>query len=115
MQSGAIWKVKYQDSILNKIISCGYNDTWFVTLRSKVTTALEETNEETISNHNMGANQTWWTECNCTIIECYGITLQGHLALHYGVIAFINLNEMTLTKSHCRGLINAILRWLRLA
>ena len=48
----------YQDSILNKIISCGYNDAWFVTLRSKVTTALEETNEETISNHNMGANQT---------------------------------------------------------
>ena len=44
----AIWKVKYQDSILNKIISCGYNDAWFVTLRSKVTTALEETNEETI-------------------------------------------------------------------
>ena len=48
MQSGAIWKVKYEDSILNKIISCGYNDAWFVTLRSKVTTALEETNEETI-------------------------------------------------------------------
>ena len=58
MQSGAIWKVKYQDSILNKIINCGYNDEWFMTLRSKVTTALEETNEDTISNHNMGANQT---------------------------------------------------------
>ena len=64
----------------------------------------EETNEETISNHNMGANQTCWTECICTIIEGYGITLQGHLALHYGVIAFIHVNEMTLTKSHCRGL-----------
>ena len=25
----------------------------------------------------------------------YGITLQGHLALHYGVIAFIHVNEMT--------------------
>ena len=50
MQSGAIWKVKYQDSILNKIIiiSCGYNDAWFVTLRSKVTTALEETNEVSV-------------------------------------------------------------------
>ena len=35
-----------------------FNDSWFVTLRSKVTTALKETNEETISNHNMGANQT---------------------------------------------------------
>ena len=59
MHSGAIWNVKYQDSILNKIISCGYNDAWFVTLRSKaVTTALEETNEVTISNHNMGVNQT---------------------------------------------------------
>ena len=57
MHSGAIWNVKYQDSILNKIISCGYN-AWFVTLSSKVTTALEETNDETISNHNMGANQT---------------------------------------------------------
>ena len=57
-------------------------------LRSKVPTALEETSEETISNHNMGANQTWW-------IEGYGITLQGHLALHYGVIAFIHVNEMT--------------------
>ena len=44
----AIWKVKYQDSILNKIISCGYNDAWFVTLRSKVTTALEETNEVSV-------------------------------------------------------------------
>ena len=54
MHSGAIWNVKYQDSILNKIISCGYNDAWVVTLRSKVTTALEETNEETIPNHNMG-------------------------------------------------------------
>ena len=61
MHSGAIWNVKYQDLILNKIISCGYNDAWFVTLRSKVTTALEdleETNEETRSNHNIGANQT---------------------------------------------------------
>ena len=47
-----------QDSMMNKITSCGYNDAWFVTLRSKVTTALEETNEETISNHNMGANHT---------------------------------------------------------
>ena len=74
-----------------------------MTLRSKVTTALEETNEETISNHNMGANQTWWTECICTIIEGYGITLQGHLALHYGVIAFIHVNEMTLTLSRPRG------------
>ena len=36
--TGAIWNLKYQDSILNKIISCGYNDAWFVTLRSKVTT-----------------------------------------------------------------------------
>ena len=52
MHSGVIWNVKYQDSILNKIISCGYNDAWFVTLRSKVTTAsaLEETNEKMISN-----------------------------------------------------------------
>ena len=58
MHSGAIWNEKYQDPILNKIISCGYKDAWFVTLCSKVTTALEETNEETISNHNMGANQT---------------------------------------------------------
>ena len=58
MHSGAIWNVKYQDSILNKIISCGYNDAWFMTLRFKVTTALEETNVITISNHNMGANQT---------------------------------------------------------
>ena len=59
MHSGAIWNVKYQDPILNKIISCGYNDAWLVTLCSKVTTALEEMNEETISNHhNMGANQT---------------------------------------------------------
>ena len=58
MHSGAIWNVKYQDSILNKIRSCGYNDAWFVTLRSKVTTVLEETNEETICNHNMVANQT---------------------------------------------------------
>ena len=48
MQSGAIWKVKYQDSILNKIISCAYNDAWFVTLRSKVTTALEKTNEVSV-------------------------------------------------------------------
>ena len=48
MQSGAIWKVKYQDSILNKIISCGYSDAWFVTLRSKVTTALKETNEVSV-------------------------------------------------------------------
>ena len=45
MHSAAIWNLKYQDSILNKIIGCGYNDAWFVTLRSKVTTALEETNE----------------------------------------------------------------------
>ena len=51
-------RIPYQDSIMNKITSCGYNDAWFVTLRSKVTTALEETNEETISNHNMGANHT---------------------------------------------------------
>ena len=58
MHSGAILNVKYQDSILNKIISCGYNDAWFVTLRSKATAALEETNEVTISNHNMGVNQT---------------------------------------------------------
>ena len=58
MHSGAIWNVKYQDSIVNKIRRCGYNDAWFVTLRSKVTTAFEETNEETISNHNMGATQT---------------------------------------------------------
>ena len=82
MQSGAIWKVKYQDSILNKIISCGYNAAWFVTLRSKVTTALEETNEETISNssnRNMGANQTWWTECNCTIIILTPVTLKAFL------------------------------------
>ena len=50
MHSGVIWNIKYQDSILNKIIGCGYNDAWFVTLRSKVTTALEETNEKTISN-----------------------------------------------------------------
>ena len=57
MHSGAICNVKYKDSILNKIISCGYNDAWFVSLRSKVTTALEETNEETISNHNIGANK----------------------------------------------------------
>ena len=69
MHSGAIWNVKYQDSILNKIISCGYNDAWFVTLRSKVTTALEETNKKTISNHNMGANQTWSTECICTKLK----------------------------------------------
>ena len=48
MQSGAFWKVKYQDFMLNKIISCGYNDAWFVTLRSKVTTALEETNEVSV-------------------------------------------------------------------
>ena len=48
MQSGAIGKVKYQDSILNKNIICGYNDAWFVTLRSKVTTALEETNEVSV-------------------------------------------------------------------
>ena len=54
MHSGAIWNVKYQDLILNKIISCGYNDAWVVTPRSKVTTVLEETNEETIPNHNMG-------------------------------------------------------------
>ena len=73
MHSGEILNVKYQDSILNKIISCGYNDAWFVTLLSKVTTALVETNEETISNHNMGANQTCWTECICIIIEGYGI------------------------------------------
>ena len=84
--------------MLNKIRSCGYNDAWFVTLRSKVTTVLEETNEETISNHNMVANQTWWTECICTIIEGYAFTLQGHLALHYGVIAFIHVNKMTLTR-----------------
>ena len=58
MNSGAIWNVKYQDSILNKIISCGYNDAWSVTLRSNVTAALEESNEETMSNHIMGANQT---------------------------------------------------------
>ena len=58
MNSGAIWNVKYQVSILNKIISCGYNDAWFVTLRSKVTAALEESNEETMSNHNIRANQT---------------------------------------------------------
>ena len=58
MHSGAIWNVKYQDLILNKIISCGYNDAGFVTLRSKATSTLEETNEETISNHNMGTNQT---------------------------------------------------------
>ena len=49
MQSGTIWKVKYQEFMLNKIISCGrYNDAWFVTLRSKVTTALEETNEVSV-------------------------------------------------------------------
>ena len=115
MLSDAIWKVKYQDSILNKILSCGYNDAWFVTLRSKVTTALEETNDESISNHNMGANQTWWTECICIIIEGYGITLQGHLVLHYGVIEFIHVNEMTLT-SHCRVFMNVILHcWLCLA
>ena len=55
MHSGEIWNVKYQDSILNKIRSCGYNDAWFVTLRSKVTTVLEETNEETICNHSYGS------------------------------------------------------------
>ena len=36
-------------------------------------------------------------ECICTIIEGCGITLQGYLALHYGVIAFIHINEMTST------------------
>ena len=46
MHSGAIWNIKYQDPILNKIISCGYNDAWFVTICSKVTTALEQTKEE---------------------------------------------------------------------
>ena len=46
MHSAAIWNLKYQDSILNKIIGCGYNDAWFVTLCSKVTTALEQTKEE---------------------------------------------------------------------
>ena len=28
MHSGAIWNVKYQDFILNKVMSCGYNDAW---------------------------------------------------------------------------------------
>ena len=56
MHSGAIWNVKYQDLILNKIISCGYNDAWVVTPRSKVTTVLEETNDETMTNHN---NKKW--------------------------------------------------------
>ena len=59
------------------MVIIGYNDAWFVTLRSKVTTALEETNEETISNHEMGANQTWWTECNCTIIILTPVTLKA--------------------------------------
>ena len=34
------------------------------------------------------------------IIEGYGITLQGHLALPFCAIAFIHVNEMTLIKSH---------------
>ena len=29
MHSDAIWNVKYQDFIMNKVISCGYNDAWF--------------------------------------------------------------------------------------
>lgn len=42
MHSGTIWNVKYQDSILNKIISCGYNDAWFVTPKSQQSWKLQQ-------------------------------------------------------------------------
>ena len=52
MHSDAIWNVKYQDFILNKVISCGYNDAWFaknhvLAKKSKAPTACLQ-NDKTI-------------------------------------------------------------------